>query len=338
MKTVVVKIGRDLQNNIVLPDQAHKISRFHAELRLKPNGDILLFDKSANGTTVNGRPVPKEKEFFVYRTDRVEFASIAVLDWSKVPNAPSEGSVALKSKPSGAMLVTDFWGDMGRVVNEAADSSEVFQSLYMFWRMSWSGGSNIAIKWANEIKTQQANPLRFFITGVGLFIFCVVFIFGKIVENNADSFPPHIVHLFKMDFATEFVLAILMAILSYGGAVIFYKVFKVLLSSPKRWRHYNRLYVLNAGFTFFGFAIYALPLTLPLAFDPRINSPISSILLILTVILWCIHAIWSTLLMLRVHKKFWEISYSLTILIFLAIGLVISFSFRLLFFILVSSF
>ena len=52
------KIGRDLQNNIVVDDPL--VSRFHAEMRARPDGRHELVDLgSRNGTFVNGRAVDR---------------------------------------------------------------------------------------------------------------------------------------------------------------------------------------------------------------------------------------------------------------------------------------
>jgi predicted component of type VI protein secretion system len=51
-------IGRDPQNDIVVDDPL--VSRFHAELRVRPDGRQELVDlRSRNGTFVNGRAVDR---------------------------------------------------------------------------------------------------------------------------------------------------------------------------------------------------------------------------------------------------------------------------------------
>jgi pSer/pThr/pTyr-binding forkhead associated (FHA) protein/tetratricopeptide (TPR) repeat protein len=54
-----LRIGRDDQNDIVLPDSSKSVSRYHAELRFE-NGQYVLLDlKSQNGLWVGGRRVPR---------------------------------------------------------------------------------------------------------------------------------------------------------------------------------------------------------------------------------------------------------------------------------------
>jgi predicted component of type VI protein secretion system len=54
-----LRIGRDTQNDIVLPDSSKSVSRCHAELRFE-NGQYVLLDlKSQNGLWVGGRRVSR---------------------------------------------------------------------------------------------------------------------------------------------------------------------------------------------------------------------------------------------------------------------------------------
>jgi pSer/pThr/pTyr-binding forkhead associated (FHA) protein len=54
-----LRIGRDEQNDIVLPDSSKSVSRYHAELRFE-NGQYVLLDlNSQNGLWVGGRRVPR---------------------------------------------------------------------------------------------------------------------------------------------------------------------------------------------------------------------------------------------------------------------------------------
>ena len=54
-----LRIGRDDQNDIVLPDSSKSVSRHHAELRFE-NGQYVLLDlKSQNGLWVGGRRVSR---------------------------------------------------------------------------------------------------------------------------------------------------------------------------------------------------------------------------------------------------------------------------------------
>jgi hypothetical protein len=51
----VVKIGRQLDNDIIVEDK--RVSRYHAQIRLEPDGQFIIYDlDSINGITVNGTP------------------------------------------------------------------------------------------------------------------------------------------------------------------------------------------------------------------------------------------------------------------------------------------
>jgi pSer/pThr/pTyr-binding forkhead associated (FHA) protein len=82
---MIISIGRASDNSIVITDSTDAVSRYHALLVLKNNGDITIQDKSSNGTFVNGSRIPKEIEFLVQRGDKITFANICDLDWKKIP-------------------------------------------------------------------------------------------------------------------------------------------------------------------------------------------------------------------------------------------------------------
>jgi pSer/pThr/pTyr-binding forkhead associated (FHA) protein/tetratricopeptide (TPR) repeat protein len=54
-----LRIGRDDQNDIVLPDSSKSVSRYHAELRFEDGQYVLLDLKSQNGLWVGGRRVSR---------------------------------------------------------------------------------------------------------------------------------------------------------------------------------------------------------------------------------------------------------------------------------------
>jgi len=86
---IIIPIGRDENNRIVLDDAAQLISNYHAELKIKDNGSMFLFDKSTNGTFVNSTQIPKTQDFPVYRGNVVSFANKATLNWSMIPEVPA---------------------------------------------------------------------------------------------------------------------------------------------------------------------------------------------------------------------------------------------------------
>ncbi|MCY7352666.1 MAG: FHA domain-containing protein, partial [Cytophagaceae bacterium] len=82
----LLTIGRNPDNRLVLNDPNQRVSNFHAEIKLYDDGRITLLDKSFNGTSINGRPVPKNTEVPLHRGDAVLFADLAPLDWNRVPS------------------------------------------------------------------------------------------------------------------------------------------------------------------------------------------------------------------------------------------------------------
>ncbi len=80
---ILVTIGRNQGNKIVINHAS--VSGLHAEIKVKDDGSIFLVDKSTNGTVVRGQRVNKEVEIPVNRGDKITFAGVADLDWSKIP-------------------------------------------------------------------------------------------------------------------------------------------------------------------------------------------------------------------------------------------------------------
>lgn len=77
-------IGRDASNDIRYEEK--QISRTHAMIRVNKNCDVTIYDKSVNGTTLNGAPVQRFTEIPVKRgKDRIVFAGRYELDWNQIP-------------------------------------------------------------------------------------------------------------------------------------------------------------------------------------------------------------------------------------------------------------
>lgn len=86
---IIISIGRDENNRIVLEDPVQLVSNYQAELRIHDNGNMFLFDKSSNGTFVNGVRIPSRQDFPVYRGNMVLFANKIPLNWTLVPEVPA---------------------------------------------------------------------------------------------------------------------------------------------------------------------------------------------------------------------------------------------------------
>lgn len=66
-------VGRDPDNALVLPDPNMLVSRRHAFLETKENGECWLHDCSGNGTSVNGEPL-RGKERLLKDNDKISIA------------------------------------------------------------------------------------------------------------------------------------------------------------------------------------------------------------------------------------------------------------------------
>jgi len=80
----LISIGKNSSNKIVI-NNPH-ISNYHAEILIGDDGSVFITDKgSLNGTTVRGQKIQPETEVSVNRGDKVMFAGVVDMDWSKIP-------------------------------------------------------------------------------------------------------------------------------------------------------------------------------------------------------------------------------------------------------------
>lgn len=85
----IYSIGSDLNNRIQIVDPLNQISRFHATLKIDPNGKYFINDHSSNGTLVNGARIPTNQDCPLKRKDKVFFSNSIPLDWTKVSETRS---------------------------------------------------------------------------------------------------------------------------------------------------------------------------------------------------------------------------------------------------------
>ena len=77
------KIGRGSQNDIVIIDSTKTVSTEHAVLE-NVKGQYFLTDLSVNGTSVNGKKIPKGMRFPVSSKDKILFAGQYEFDWNRI--------------------------------------------------------------------------------------------------------------------------------------------------------------------------------------------------------------------------------------------------------------
>lgn len=79
-------LGTASDNRIVISDPDNHVSRYHAILKFYPNGTYYIYDKSTNGTYVNGIKVKPKVDYPVSINDTISFSKTYQLDWNKIPN------------------------------------------------------------------------------------------------------------------------------------------------------------------------------------------------------------------------------------------------------------
>lgn len=89
----VVTLGRALDNDLVVDDA--RVSRHHAQLRLRSNRYVLYDTGSSGGTTVNGVPV---SEHTLQAGDVIRLAGYAIVFYEDTP-LPPEPSTSFEDTP-----------------------------------------------------------------------------------------------------------------------------------------------------------------------------------------------------------------------------------------------
>ena len=113
----LISIGKSSGSRIVINDP--RISNYHAEILLGDDGSIFITDRgSTNGTTVRGQRIQADMEVNVNRGDKITFAGVADLDWSKIPIVspppPRWQSYSIGSGPRNRIQVNDASGRVSR--------------------------------------------------------------------------------------------------------------------------------------------------------------------------------------------------------------------------------
>jgi pSer/pThr/pTyr-binding forkhead associated (FHA) protein len=92
-------IGTASDNQIVISDSTNHVSRHHAILKLKANGNFYIYDQSTNGTYVNGVKVKTRVDFQVKPSDTISFANIRQFDWTLVTESSIPIHTSYKPNP-----------------------------------------------------------------------------------------------------------------------------------------------------------------------------------------------------------------------------------------------
>lgn len=85
----IISIGSHFTNDITV-DGAN-VSRFHATIRQMADGKWFICDHSKNGTTVNGRRIPKDKYVKFTAKDEISCAGIPINN--PIPKGSSAGKI-----------------------------------------------------------------------------------------------------------------------------------------------------------------------------------------------------------------------------------------------------
>ena len=317
-----VTIGRSRSNRIVLPKTAQNVSRHHAVLQPNADESYTLTDQSQNGTSVNGQQIPKGKPFFIYRGDQVRFANEVLLDWDKVPAWGPAGQKARGWHQTLGNASTHFARDLRDLLGEVTEASERLVSIRTFFRFLRPSGRDEVVQMSFDVGSKRPDPVVFFTVGLGLLAFFVL------LYVKVGGYVTILKNEFTEGFG-EVIFALILVTLVFVWAVFLYKVFKNYFKRPDvRWIHYKRLYLLSTGFAFLGLALCQIPAIVSAmigiflsGFEPKSAAPQpieNSGMTTMEMVYYgfnLVFAAWLAIFILRVHQRFWRISYIATAII-----------------------
>ena len=82
----IIKIGRNQENDHVITSDDY-VSDFHCELSKDNYGNAYITDTdSTNGTFINGRGIPKQREWKLNKGDVIKIGSETFINWQSLLN------------------------------------------------------------------------------------------------------------------------------------------------------------------------------------------------------------------------------------------------------------
>lgn len=226
----IITIGRDQSNIVVLKDPTGSTSRRHAEIRYKAEGQLVIVDKSANGTSVNGRRITSNQEYYIYRGDAIRFANKVDLDWEQVP----------VKAPTRTVFQTNFIRDIRQVFEQILDFNTLSKLLKEFWKLL-KGGSTRIFELVSNPHSALTGHLSFYIIGLTFF----VIVFNKSIPlMSLEPKNPGNLHLLIENWGPigEFGGILLLSFFTFSGAILNYKIFKWITNSERHWAQYLRMF------------------------------------------------------------------------------------------------
>jgi hypothetical protein len=106
------RIGRGAHNHLAIPE-ATSLSGLHAEIDVKPNGDIYVIDRSTNGTFVGDQRLAKDEWVAVPINATVRLSTTYLVRFERAAAAPQVAQArgpTPEPPPSVRQLVPDMKG------------------------------------------------------------------------------------------------------------------------------------------------------------------------------------------------------------------------------------
>lgn len=252
---ILFTIGRELNNKYIITksdDPNRLTSNNHAEIYIRDDGSISIIDKSANGTTVNNRKIDREIEVDIKRGDKIVFAGVHQLNWSKVPsvtppppgwniysigtafnnriqlndptNNVSRFHATLKIDPKGKMFINDH-STNGTFVN--GNRIQTNQD-YPVKRKDNIRFANTQLNW-NSISAKSSFPLVTFLSSVAALLIIAFGILGY--KNGLYSSVPEPKEMTSEQIFSKYSNSVVVVAHSYNVYAVYRNEKKLLYSN-----------------------------------------------------------------------------------------------------------
>jgi len=235
-----VKIGRESDNDVIVNDPKERVSRHHAVIRLHDDGRISIIDDSSNGTSVNDVPIPRGREVFISRKDKVTLAGTHSLNWKKVLTTNQNWLTSITN-------TTNFPKEIRQFLDQVFSFGPFGESMRNFFGIL-TGGAGYVLALSKTQESQKKEAVGFFAFGLGAAVLCIANsdVHGyNLFEGILNRFNAG-----KITLIREISLSLILALIAMMVAILNYKLFKIFTNSKNRWEQYLVMYCYIAG-TFF---------------------------------------------------------------------------------------
>lgn len=164
----IINIGRRPENQVVIDDVS--ISRDHAKIEIDDVNRIFITDLSKNGTFVNGQRLFVNLRKQIMRSDKVNFAQVADLNWTLIPSPVYNGTIINSPMPP---LSKEVYREPAKPVQKQNTDSLDFLKLAVSLIMPLYG-IILYFMYQNSAPKKSSQAITAALIGVGIWVLITI--------------------------------------------------------------------------------------------------------------------------------------------------------------------